>query len=55
MQTLDGGGAKSRGEGFLISLDIKGTFDRVWWARLLKRLEAKGMHGEALALMHDYI
>jgi hypothetical protein len=29
LKTLD-----QRGEGILISLDVKGAFDRVWWARL---------------------
>jgi hypothetical protein len=49
MTTLDG-----RGEGILISLDVKGAFDRVWWSRLKARLRAKGMRGKALKLLHDY-
>ena len=43
-----------RNECILISLDVKGAFDRVWWARLKKRFEAKGMRGRALKLIRDY-
>ena len=42
-----------RGEGILISLDVKGAFDRVWWAFLKVKLEARGMQGRALALMKN--
>ena len=44
-----------RGEGILISLDVKGAFDRVWWGRLKARLKAKGMRGRALRLMKHYL
>ena len=44
-----------RGEGILISLDVKGAFDRVWWAFLKVKLEARGMEGKALALIKDYL
>ena len=37
-----------RGEGILISLDVKGAFDRVWWAMLKAKLEACGLTGDAL-------
>ena len=42
-----------RGEGILISLDGAGAFDRVWWARLTRRLKMKGMKNKALKLMHS--
>ena len=45
----------SRGEGILVSLDVKGAFDRVWWSRLKARLKAKGMTGKALKLLRDYL
>jgi len=45
----------SRGEGILVSLDVKGAFDRVWWSRLKARLKAKGMIGKALKLLRDYL
>ena len=44
-----------RGEGILISFDVKGAFDRVWWARLKSRLKAKGMGRKALKLLHSYL
>ena len=44
-----------RGEGILISLDVKGAFDRVGWARLKRRLKLKGMRGKALKLLHSYL
>ena len=44
-----------RGEGILISLDVKGAFDRVWWAFLKVKLEARGMQGRALALIKNYL
>ena len=44
-----------KGEGILISLDVKGAFDRVCWARLKNRLRAKGMSGRAYDLLHDYL
>ena len=45
----------NRGEGILVSLDVKGAFDRVWWSRLKARLQAKGMTGKALKLLRDYL
>jgi hypothetical protein len=50
LKTLD-----QRGEGILISLDVKGAFDRVWWARLKARLKAKGLRKKALKLLHSYL
>ena len=44
-----------RGEGILISLDVKGAFDRVWWAMLKAKLEARGLTGDALELVKDYL
>ena len=44
-----------RGEGMLISFDVKGAFDRVWWARLKDRLRAKGLARKALKLLHNYL
>ena len=44
-----------RGEGILISFDVKGAFDRVWWARLKSRLKAKGMRRKALKLLYSYL
>ena len=45
----------NRGEGILISLDVAGAFDRVWWARLKRRLQKKGMRRKALKLLHSYL
>ena len=39
----------------MISLDVKGAFDRVWWSRLKKKFEARGMTGRALKLIKDYL
>lgn len=39
----------------MISLDVKGAFDRVWWSRLKKKFEARGMTGRALKLVKDYL
>ena len=50
MEALD-----RKGEGILISLDVKGAFDRVWWSRLKSRLKAKGMSRKALKLMYNYL
>jgi hypothetical protein len=45
----------NRGEGILISLDVAGAFDRVWWARVKVRLKAKGMKRKALKLIYSYL
>jgi hypothetical protein len=45
----------SRKQGLLVSLDVKGAFDRVWWGRLKARLEANGMRGRALRLLKSYL
>ena len=45
----------NRGEGILISLDVKGAFDRVWWSRLKRRLMKKGVTKKALKLLHSYL
>ena len=34
---------ENRGEGILVSMGVKGAFDRVWWARLKARLKTTGM------------
>ena len=44
-----------RGEGILISSDVRGAFDRVWWAMLKAKLEARGLSGGALELVKDYL
>ena len=44
-----------RGEGILVSFDVKGAFDRVWWGRLKARLRARGMGRKALKLLHSYL
>ena len=44
-----------RGEGILISFDMKGAFDRVGWAMLKSRLKAKGMGRKALKLLYSYL
>ena len=46
---------EKRGEGILIPLDVKGAFDRVWWDRLRKRFQKKGMTKRALKLIKDYL
>jgi hypothetical protein len=43
-----------RSQGVLISLDVKGAFDRCWWSKMLARLRRAGMKGRALRLMKDY-
>lgn len=50
MEALD-----RKGEGILISLDVKDAFDRVWWSRLKSRLKAKGMSRKTLKLMYSYL
>ena len=44
-----------RGEGILISLDVKGAFDRVWWEMLVAKMEARGLEDDALELIKDYL
>jgi hypothetical protein len=46
---------EARGEGILIALDVKGAFDRCWWARLKQRFAAAGMKGRALKLIKSYL
>jgi hypothetical protein len=46
---------EQRDEILVVSLDVKGAFDRVWWARLKNRLAARGMSGRALHLIKDYL
>jgi hypothetical protein len=46
---------EARGQGILIVLDVKGAFDRCWWARLKKRFQAAGMRGKALELIKSYL
>ena len=45
----------NRGEGILISLDVAGAFDRVWWGRLKARFKKRGMRRKALKLMYSYL
>ena len=44
-----------RGEGILTSFDVKGAFDRMWWARLKARLKALGMDRKALKPLRSYL
>ena len=62
--TADNGAAMSskihdelerRNDILIVTLDVKGAFDRVWWTRLKNRLAAKGMKGKALRLLEDYL
>ena len=46
---------EQRNEILIVSLDVKGAFDRVWWARLKNRLAARGMNGKALRLIQIYL
>jgi hypothetical protein len=39
----------------LISLDVAGAFDKVWWKALLANLEHCGMCGKALNLLKSYL
>lgn len=39
----------------VVALDIAGAFDRVWHAGLLAKLHAKGIQGELLVLLKDYL
>uniref|UniRef100_A0A0P4VX79 Uncharacterized protein n=1 Tax=Scylla olivacea TaxID=85551 RepID=A0A0P4VX79_SCYOL len=39
----------------VVALDIAGAFDRVWHAGLVKKLCAKGIQGNLLALLEDYL
>ena len=45
----------NKGEGILVSLDVDGAFDKVWWLRLKNRLKVKGMRRKALKLLHSYL
>jgi hypothetical protein len=42
-------------EAILISLDVAGAFDKVWWAALLANLRHCGMRGRAHRLMSSYL
>ena len=44
-----------RREGVLISTDVKGAFDRVWWGRMKARLKKRGMRRRALKLTRNYL
>ena len=39
----------------VVALDIAGAFDRVWHAGLLEKLRAKGIQGDLLLLLGDYL
>jgi hypothetical protein len=55
VSTLMANALEARQEGLLIPLDVKGAFDRVWWARVKRRLAAAGLSGDALGLIRDYL
>ena len=42
-------------EVLLISLDVAGAFDKVWWKALLVNLKHCGMSGKALGLLNSYL
>ena len=42
-------------EVLLISLDVAGAFDKVWWKALLANLGHCGMSGKALSLLKSYL
>jgi len=44
-----------RKQGILIATDIKGAFDRCWWARMKVRLKKKGMKKRAMRLFKSYL
>jgi hypothetical protein len=44
-----------RKQGILIATDIRGAFDRCWWARMKRRLKKKGMRKRALRLLKCYL
>ena len=44
-----------RKQGVLIPSDIRGAFDRCWWARMKKRLKKLGMKKRALRLFKSYL
>ena len=39
----------------VVALDISGAFDRVWDAGLVEKLHAKGIQGDLLVLLQDYL
>ena len=39
----------------VVSLDIKGAFDRIWWNGLLQHLSCIGIRGRAFALFQSYL
>ncbi|XP_063868224.1 uncharacterized protein LOC135104623 [Scylla paramamosain] len=39
----------------VVALDIAGAFDRVWHAGLIEKLRAKGVQGDLLMLLEDYL
>ena len=39
----------------VVSLDIKGAFDRIWWNGLLQHLSCIGVCGKAFALFRSYL
>jgi hypothetical protein len=46
---------ESRQEALVISLDVKGAFDKVWWQGLLEHLRSIGVCGRALRLIQNYL
>ena len=46
---------ESRQEALVISLDVKGAFDKVWWQGLLEHLRSIGVRGRALRLIQNYL
>ena len=39
----------------VVSLDIKGAFDHIWWDGLLQHLSCIGIQGKAFALFQSYL
>ena len=42
-------------DSLVVALDIAGAFDRVWHAGLIEKLRAKGIQGDLLVLLKDYL
>ncbi len=39
----------------VVALDIAGAFDRIWHRGLLEKLRTKGIHGNLLQVLGDYL
>ncbi len=39
----------------VVALDLAGAFDRIWHRGLLEKLRTKGIHGDLLQVLGDYL